>query len=105
MAKIDLSKKSLEELKALRKDVDAAIAGFQDRKRSEAMKALEAVAKQHGMSVSEIVGSGGKGRKTKSAPKYRNPGNSKETWTGRGRQPAWFKAAVTKGASPDSMAI
>src|SRR4051794_12275797 len=30
----------------------------------------------------------------KVAPKYRNPDNPAETWTGRGRQPRWVQAAL-----------
>lgn len=40
-------------------------------------------------------------RKTvaKVAPKYRNPDNPSETWSGRGRQPLWLAAKVEKGAA------
>ena len=40
----------------------------------------------------------GKGRKGKGrvAPKYRDPKNPENTWTGRGRMPLWMVAA-TKG--------
>lgn len=38
------------------------------------------------------------GRKLgKVAPKYRNPENAKETWTGRGKQPRWLAALISKG--------
>ena len=30
----------------------------------------------------------------KVAPKFRNPENSGETWTGRGLQPRWMRAAL-----------
>ena len=33
----------------------------------------------------------------KVAPKYRNPENPKETWTGRGKQPRWLAAYTAKG--------
>ena len=33
----------------------------------------------------------------KVAPKYRNPANPKETWTGRGMQPRWLAALTKKG--------
>jgi DNA-binding protein H-NS len=39
-----------------------------------------------------------KGRKVK--PKYRNPDNRSETWTGRGRMPVWMTAMVRKGKKP-----
>jgi DNA-binding protein H-NS len=31
------------------------------------------------------------------APKYRNPDNPSETWSGRGRQPRWLTAALKTG--------
>ena len=103
--KIDLSKMSMDELKQLRKDAEAAIKGFAERRRAEAMKAIEAVAKEHGMSVDEIVGGKGKSRKAKAPAKYANPENPAETWSGRGRQPAWYKAAIEAGKSPKSLEI
>ena len=30
-------------------------------------------------------------------PKYRNPENADETWSGRGRQPKWVQAALAGG--------
>ncbi|WP_141750786.1 MULTISPECIES: H-NS histone family protein, partial [Stenotrophomonas] len=41
----------------------------------------------------------------KVAPKYRNPANSEETWTGRGRQPKWMALLVAKGALPQDFLI
>lgn len=103
--KTDLSKLSLDELKALRKDVEKAIGDFEKRKRSEAMKEIQAVAKKHGLSVDDIVGGKAKGRKSKAAPKYRNPDDASQEWSGRGRQPAWFKSALAAGKKPESLEI
>ena len=36
-------------------------------------------------------------------PRYRNPGKACETWSGRGRPPAWFDRAIHAGCSPESM--
>jgi len=38
-------------------------------------------------------------------PKYRNPANRKETWTGRGKQPRWLAAMVEKGKKPEDFLI
>lgn len=103
--KIDLSKLSLDELKTLEKDVKAAISDFHERQRAEVLKEMEAVAQKHGLSIDDVVGTKGKRRKAKVSPKYRNPDNTSETWSGRGRQPAWFKAAIEAGKKPESMAI
>lgn len=37
------------------------------------------------------------GRRAIVAPKYRNPNNPTETWSGRGRQPRWLTAALKSG--------
>jgi DNA-binding protein H-NS len=45
-------------------------------------------------------------RKTKKvAPKYRNPENRTETWTGRGRQPRWLTAAIKAGKKRSNFLI
>lgn len=41
----------------------------------------------------------------KVAPKYRNPANPKETWTGRGKQPRWLAAHTTKGKKLEDFLI
>ncbi len=38
-------------------------------------------------------------------PKYRNPDNPAETWTGRGRQPKWLAAKIAAGIALDSLKI
>ena len=40
----------------------------------------------------------------KVAPKYRNPSNANETWTGRGKAPTWA-AALKTGGTLDSALI
>lgn len=39
------------------------------------------------------------------APKYRNPGNHAETWSGRGRQPRWLTALTAAGHKMDEYLI
>ena len=105
MAKINLEKMSLEDLKLLQKNVNSAIAGFEKRKKAEAKKALEAVAKEHGMTLGEILGDKPRPRGKTAAAKYQNPANPSQTWSGRGRQPGWFKDALASGKKPDSLLI
>jgi DNA-binding protein H-NS len=38
-------------------------------------------------------------------PVYRNPSNSAETWSGRGRQPKWVREALARGARLEDLAI
>lgn len=77
-------------------------------------------AKSEGYSIDELFGTTGAaparskavkktstaGRKLgKVAPKYRNPANTKETWTGRGKQPRWMAAYVAAGKKPEDFLI
>ena len=43
--------------------------------------------------------------KTKSEPKYQNPHDSSQTWSGRGRKPSWFEASLKKGVLEAAMLI
>jgi DNA-binding protein H-NS len=38
-----------------------------------------------------------KGTRAAVAPKYRNPANAAETWSGRGKAPLWVKALMDAG--------
>lgn len=41
----------------------------------------------------------------KVAPKYRNPLNPAETWSGRGKQPRWLAMAVAEGGKLEDFKI
>jgi len=110
--KLDLNSLSLKELKDLQVSVQKAIVNFEEHKRREALAALEAVARENGFSLGELVGGGfPRGSKAKNevrtpiAPKYVNPHNKADTWSGRGRKPMWFQAALDAGKSADDMLI
>jgi DNA-binding protein H-NS len=38
-------------------------------------------------------------------PRYRNPDNPAETWSGKGKRPAWVEAALAEGKSLESLEI
>lgn len=106
MVSIDLDKLSLTELKSLQKDISKAIADFGTRKKIEALSALEEHAKALGFSLAELTGS--KVRKMRAGSgeaKYRHPENPNVTWSGLGRRPGWFTAAIKAGKAPESMAV
>jgi len=51
-------------------------------------------------------GKGAKGPKSPVAPKYRNPQNADQTWSGRGKRPLWFVQALKKrGVTPENLLI
>jgi DNA-binding protein H-NS len=116
---------NLEGLSA--KELAAVIAAAKKRKTKLAKrkpvtvvrKKVAALLKAEGYTVAELFGSGGgssggaakpraaKPRKAlgKVAPKYRNPDNPSETWTGRGKPKAWLQAKLDAGANLDDFLI
>ena len=94
---MDLNTLSLKELKKLRKDVEKTIADFENRKKREALNELEKKAAEMGFSLSDLIGTA-KVKKV-SPPRYRNPTDPEQTWTGRGRIPLWMKAIENAGGS------
>ena len=81
---------------------------------------LTKLAKAEGYTVEELFGAAApaRGRKAatkaspkagrklgKVAPKYRNPDNAKDTWTGRGRQPRWMAELVAAGKKVEDFLI
>lgn len=103
MAELNLDSMSLDELKALQKQVARAIEGYKDREKMKALAALEAKAAELGFSLSELMG-GKRGKKT-GLPKYRHPENPSVTWTGKGRRPEWVKDALAAGKTLDDLSI
>ncbi|WP_342666384.1 H-NS histone family protein [Tateyamaria sp. ANG-S1] len=102
-----LDKMSRKELEALRADVDEAIVQRRKTERHEALAAAQKAAAEFGFSLDELTGKkGGRGAKAASAdPKYMNPEDPTQTWTGKGRQPNWFKTAIEAGKAPEELEI
>jgi len=100
----DLTAMSLPELQSLQKKVAKAIEKQQSRDRKKALAAIEATARDLGYSLSELTG-GKKASGSKGMPKYANPANPEQTWTGKGRRPAWVNEALQSGKNLDDLAI
>lgn len=103
--KIELEKLSLKELKDLRNQVEKAIASFEERRKAAAVAELEDAAKKLGFSLSELTGTASAKKRKPAAPKYANPDDPAQTWTGRGRRPRWVEAALAKGKALDDLKI
>lgn len=108
---IDLKNMTRKELEKLGRNVEKQLEKLQKQDLKKVRAEMEKIAAAHGVSVDEVLG--GKAApakkstkpKTKSVARFANPADPTQTWTGKGRQPNWFKSAVDAGKSPDSMAI
>ncbi|WP_410217157.1 H-NS family nucleoid-associated regulatory protein [Paracoccus sp. (in: a-proteobacteria)] len=101
---IDIDTMSLKELRDLRTKLDRAINTYEDRKRREALAALESAAREHGFNLSELTGAKTRRGGSVSA-KFANPDDPSKTWTGRGRKPRWVQEQLDQGKSMDDLAI
>jgi DNA-binding protein H-NS len=69
---------------------------------------IHALIKAEGYAFEDIFGSTrGKAKRTGSPvpPKYRNPANPEQTWSGRGKRPHWFNDALKGGKKEKDLAI
>jgi len=67
-----------------------------------------ALIKSEGYTFDDIFGHArGKAKRTTGtvAPKYRNPANPTQTWSGRGKRPHWFNDALKAGKKEKDLAI
>ena len=103
---MDINKLSLKELKDLQAQVAKAIVSFEDRRKKGALAELDEKAKSMGFSsLAEVMGTAVARKRSPAEPKYANPANASDTWSGRGRKPRWFEAALKSGNAPEDMAI
>ena len=105
MADYDLEALSLSEMKKMQKDAAKAITTFEDRQEAEARAKVEALARDLGYSLAELVGTETKSARAPAAAKYRHPENPALTWSGRGRKPQWFVEALEAGKTASDLAI
>ena len=105
------------QLAAIRKQrelLDKKEQALKAKSHDKVLAKIVAMAKEAGLTVSDIskamsdgkVAKSAKGAKKmgkstlagkKVAPKYRNPANHEQTWTGRGVAPTWIQALKTAG--------
>lgn len=106
----DLSSMTRAELESLKLQVEKALIDAAEKEKKAALAAAEKAAAAHGFSLAEITGLM-QGKKPKAAAKssapakYRNPADESQTWTGKGRQPQWFKDALATGVSPEALEV
>jgi len=112
----DLKSMTRKELEKLKAGIEKALERVTKTEMKEARAAAEKAAKAHGFSLAELTNQSqapaakqtrknSKPAKNPGAAKYANPDNATQTWTGKGRQPDWFKAAMLAGKEPEDLAI
>ena len=99
---------SVEELETLERNVQVAKATVEKRKRAEAVEAAEKAVQAFGLSLGDILApkeTGTKKVKLPGVPKYANPADKTQTWTGKGRKPAWVNEHLEAGKPLEDLEI
>ena len=99
---------TLSELLAQKAELERQIADTQRAERADALAQIRQLMAQYGLDLADISGRGGnspaRAPSAKVAPKYRDPATG-QTWSGRGLQPNWLKAALANGKSIADFAL
>lgn len=76
-------------------------------KAAELRRKISAMVKAEGLGIDEVFGGTANRRivRRKVKPKYRNPADPAQTWTGRGKRPRWFSAALDAGKKEKDLLI
>jgi DNA-binding protein H-NS len=107
----------LAKLKKQREAIEAKEKALMARANEKVIAEIVALARKHDVTLEELTAALGKSKskaprkakvaqkatktndkRAKVAPKYRNPSDANQTWTGRGISPAWVKALKAAGS-------
>jgi DNA-binding protein H-NS len=103
---IEIKNLNQSQLNELAKRVESRKQELHGERIAKVRAKVIAFAKGEGFSIEELFG--GRGRKktrSKAAVKYRNPADHSQTWSGRGKRPRWFHAALSAGKKEKGLLV
>lgn len=86
------------------KQIEKWIKEIRAENKRNALKNIADNLLQAGFSKGELLDYLGKSLE-ETGPKYKNPDNEEETWSGKGRKPNWFKAKIAEGMTLEQLTI
>lgn len=96
---------SLTELLAQKAALEQQIAQTQREERQNAIAQIKSLMDEYGLTTTDLSGRATKKSAGAKVPaKYRNKATG-ETWSGRGLQPRWLKAAIASGKNLSDFAV
>lgn len=102
---MDLSTLTTMDLRALSSQVAKQIQVKEEAEKQQALDEIMSIARSIGVPLQDLVSSVKSTPLRAKTPRYANPSNRSETWTGFGRQPKWLKRHLAAGHSLDSTLI
>ncbi len=104
MANVDISNLSVAELEALRGSIESVIVNRRQSELVNLRNAIEEMVADSGFTLDEVMQATASKKRTV-APKYQNPADPSQTWSGRGRKPGWVEELVASGGNLDDCLI
>jgi DNA-binding protein H-NS len=105
MAKIDLEQLDFQGLRDVISRAQALMAKKQGEARTQFLKEMRTKAAALGLDLQDVIKptrrATAKPTQSTVAPKYKNPDNPSQTWSGRGRSPAWAQPYKEQGRLDD----
>lgn len=107
MRNAQLDRMQISELEQLKVRIDKIIAIKQVKERATVRTKLVAMAAKSGILLGDVVyGNGAQRLKKRKLPiKYKNPDNTDDVWSGRGRTPRWMTAKIKAGAKAEDFRV
>lgn len=103
---IDLKSLNSNQLADLIRRAELRLKELDAAKKVRVREKMKALAKAEGLSLDDVFGKPGTRKlRGKVKPKYRNPADKEQTWSGRGKRPRWFNAALAAGKKEKDLLI
>jgi DNA-binding protein H-NS len=104
---VDISNLNQKQLNDLINKAESRKKDIKQEKVTKLRKKINDMIKAEGYTFEDVFGPRRRGRRStgKVPPKYFNPSNPTDTWSGRGKRPRWFNAALKSGAKEQDLLI
>jgi len=104
---IELESLDLNELRALAARAQKLAEAKLRNRADDVRRKLISIAKEEGFDAYALFGTEDAPKKVRrpAKQKYRNPDDHAQTWTGRGKNPNWVKAALARGLTLQDLLI
>ena len=106
--KIDLDAMSVDEMWKLHEKISQVLSVRLTSEKRELEKRLAQLRREnemHSASTEQLAGPRERRKYPRVYPKYRNPDEPSETWSGRGKQPRWLAEQLRSGKQLDDFRI
>lgn len=99
---------TLQDLLAQKEALEKEIESTKKQHRTEAITKVRSLMAEYGLTATDLAGKAASksasGKSGKVAAKYRNAATG-DTWSGRGLQPKWLKAALAAGRRIEDFSV